>query len=198
MQNPASFLLFLDSAAASSSSSSGNAPFTAGDFLDKLIPNFWSFLINFLALIVLFVALYFIAYKPIKKYVNARKDYVEHNVHDSEVAKTLYEKKAAESDAIIADAKAQANDIIAKAKADAAVAADRIVQDAQSSAKARQQAADEAIRQAEEKSQRAIHDEIVNVALEASRQVLGREVNQEDNAKLVSDFADDIVQGKEG
>ena len=40
------------------------------------------------------------------------------------------------------------------------------------------------------------HDEIVNVALDASKQVLGREVNSEDNAKLVSTFADDVK--KEG
>jgi hypothetical protein len=34
------------------------------------------------------------------------------------------------------------------------------------------------------------------VALDASKQVLGREVNSEDNAKLVSDFADEVKEGK--
>ena len=47
-------------------------PFTAEDFLNKLFPNFWSLLINLLALIVLFVFLYKIAYKPVKKYLDAK------------------------------------------------------------------------------------------------------------------------------
>jgi hypothetical protein len=34
------------------------------------------------------------------------------------------------------------------------------------------------------------------VALDASKQVLGREVNQKDNAKLVKDFAEGVKEGK--
>jgi F-type H+-transporting ATPase subunit b len=186
--NFVTFLLF----EATSSSSGDAAPFSADDFLNKLIPNFWSFIINFAAMIVLFIAVYFLAYKPVKKYVNARKDYVEHNLRDSEQAKAMNEAKAAEGDQIIADAKAQANAIVTKAKADATSSSEAIVAEAEKEAQTRQKAADEAIKQAEEKSRREIHDAIVNVALDASKQVLGREVNSEDNAKLVSDFADEV------
>lgn len=186
--NFVTFLLF----EATSSSSGDDAPFTADDFLAKLIPNFWSFLINFVAMIVLFIAVYFIAYKPLKKYVSARKDYVEHNLRDSEQAKAMNEAKVAEGDQIIADAKSQANAILAKAKVDATASGEAIVLAAEQEAQARQKAADEAIKQEEEKSQRAIHDAIVSVALDASKQVLGREVNSEDNAKLVSDFAEQV------
>jgi len=186
--NFVTFLLF----EATSSSSGDAAPFSADDFLNKLIPNFWSFIINFAAMIVLFIAVYFLAYKPVKKYVNARKDYVEHNLRDSEQAKAMNEAKVAEGDQIIADAKAQANAIVTKAKADATSSSEAIVAEAEKEAQTRQKAADEAIKQAEEKSRREIHDAIVNVALDASKQVLGREVNSEDNAKLVSDFADEV------
>lgn len=190
----ARFLVF--DASSSASSDSTNVPFTAKDFLDKLFPNFWSFLINFLALIVLFVAVYFLAYKPVKKYLSARQDYVEHNLRDSERAKALNESKVAEGDQIIAGAKSQATMIVVKAKTDATASGQAIIASAEKEASERQKAADEAIKQEEEKSRRAIHDEIVNVALDASKQVLGREVNTEDNAKLVSSFADDVK--KEG
>jgi len=163
-------------------------PFTAEDFLNKLFPNFWSFLINFLALIVLFVAVYFLAYKPLKKYIAARKDYIEHNLRDSERAKKINEQKAAESDQLILDAKKQANDIIAKAKTDASVSAEAILASAEKDATARQKAADAAIKQEEEKSRRAVHEEIVNLALDASKKVLGHEVTSEDNKKLIRDF----------
>jgi F-type H+-transporting ATPase subunit b len=173
---------------------SSSTPFTPQDFLDKLFPNFWSFLINFLALIVLFVALYFIAYKPVKKLVDARKDYIERNLRDSEKAKAISERKAAEGDEVIAKAKTDAVTIIAKAKTDASGSALAIVSAAEKEAQERQKAADEAIKQEEEKSRRAVHDEIVSVALEASRQVLGREVKDADNDKLIHDFADSLDQ----
>jgi len=188
-------ILLLD-ASSSASSNSTSVPFTADDFLNKLFPNFWSFLINFLAMIVLFVAVYFLAYKPVKKYLSARQDYVEHNLRDSERAKAINESKVAEGETIIANAKSEANAIVAKAKTDASASGEAIVANAEKEVSERQKAADEAIKQAEEKSRRAIHDEIVNVALDASKQVLGREVNSEDNAKLVSTFADDVK--KEG
>lgn len=174
-----------------------STPFTAKDFLDKLFPNFWSFVINLLALIVLFVFLYYIAYKPVTKYLNARKDYVEKNIRESEEAKKLYETRAAKSDEIIKEARQEASEIIAKAKVDAEVSAKAIVKEADEQAMARQKAADVSIAQAEEKAKRAIHDEIVNVALDASKQVLGREINVEDNARLVDDFIESVEAKKE-
>jgi F-type H+-transporting ATPase subunit b len=172
------------------------APFTSEDFLNKLFPDFWSWLINFLALIVLFVVAYFLAYKPVKKYIDARKDYIEHNLRDSERAKKMNEDKVKEGDAIINDAKKEANDIILKAKSDATTSAASIVSEAEKEAQERQKAADLAIKQEEEKSRRAIHDEIVNVALDASKQVLEREVNEQDNAALVKNFAENVHKEK--
>ena len=48
---------------------SSSAPFTPEDFLNLLIPNFWAFLIQLLALIVLITAIIFFAYKPDRKSV---------------------------------------------------------------------------------------------------------------------------------
>ena len=79
-------------------------PFTPEDFLNKLIPNFWSFIINLLALIVTFVILYFVAYKPVKRYLKARKDYVKGNIEDSEKAKVTMEKREKETRHIVHDA----------------------------------------------------------------------------------------------
>ncbi|MCR4562712.1 MAG: hypothetical protein K5694_05895, partial [Bacilli bacterium] len=78
-----------------------SSPFTAEDFLNKLFPNLWSVLINLIALIVLFLVVYFVAYKRIKKYKDARKDYIERNIRDAEQAKRLHEGKAKEADAVI-------------------------------------------------------------------------------------------------
>ena len=174
--------------------SSANAgPFSSEDFLNKLFPNFWSFLINLLALIVLFVVIFFLAYKPIKKFVKARQDYVEGNIRDSEAAKKEYEEKLKNSDALIDEAKKEADDIVNAARLDAAAEALRIQEEAQKQAAKKFDDAEEAIRLAEKKSREEIQKEIVNVAMDASKKVLGREVNEEDHQRLLDDFVRDVT-----
>lgn len=172
------------------------APFSPEDFINKLFPNFWSWLINFLALIVLFVIVYFLAYKPIRKYVQARKDYIERNLRDSEAAKEINERKALESDKLIVEAKREASVIVAKAKVDASKQADIIIDEAKKEASRKQVEADIAIKQAEEKSKAAIEEQIINVAMDASKKVLGRELESKDNARFLKEFVSDLNEDK--
>ena len=41
-----------------------------------------------------------------------------------------------------------------------------------------------------------IHDEIVDVALSASEELLNREVNKDDNKRLLNDFVNDLEKEK--
>jgi len=178
-------------------SAEGAAPFSSEDFLNKLFPNFWSFLINLGALIVLFLVIFFLAYKPVKKFVKARQDYIEGNIKDSEAAKKEYEEKLSESDKMKDDARKEADAIMDKARLDASAEALRIQEEAKKQAAKQIKDAEETIRLAEKKSREAIQEEIVNVAMDASKQVLGREVNEEDQKRLLDDFVRDVT-GKDG
>ena len=71
----------------------------AKDFIEKLIPNFWSFLIQLLSLIVLIIVVIFVAYKPVKKILQKRQDYIVNNIRESEEAKAkaiIQEREARE------------------------------------------------------------------------------------------------------
>lgn len=175
----------------------GDAPFTTEDFINKLVPNIWSFVIQLAALVVLFIAIYFIAYKPVKKLVDKRKDYVERNLKDSERAKKSAETREKAASDLIDDSKREANAIILKAKEDALTAGDGIKAAAEKEAQRRQIEADESIRLAEKKSTEKIRKEIVNVAMDASEHVLGREISGTDNERLLESFVDSLSE-KEG
>ena len=129
-----------------------DTPFDAGDFIGKLVPNLWSFLINLLALVVLFVALYFIAYKPVKKFVKARKDYIEGNIRSSERGKEEVEKTLRKKDSIIAEAREEGNKIIASSKDDANKRAAAIVESAQDEASSIKLEAEKDIAEARKKA----------------------------------------------
>lgn len=169
-----------------------NSPFTAKDFLDKIFGNFWSLLINLLALIVLFVFVFFIAYKPLRKYVDKRKEYIESNIKDAEDAKELYEGKLATSETMIEEAQEKASNIIAKAEDDAKIAGAKIIEKANEDAKLREMQAQENIRLEEEKARKALHDEVVNLAFDTSKELLGRSVESADNKRLADEFASSL------
>jgi F-type H+-transporting ATPase subunit b len=171
-----------------------SSPFQDSTFLQKLFPNFWDFLVQFLAFIVLLLVVYFLGYKRIKKLIKARKDYVEHNLRDSEDQKAIAERNAKLSAQNIDESKQQAAKILVSAKAQADKEAEAIVAKAKADAILEKQKADQDIEAAKKKSQDEIHQQIVEVALSASSQVLGREVDSKDNARLVDDFVKDLDQ----
>lgn len=166
------------------------------DFLDKLFPNPWDALATFLAFIVLLVVVFFFAYKPVKKLIKKRQDYVEQNIKDSEQAKKDADKLLNDANAEIINKKKEALQIVEQAKVDAKKQKDFILEEAKQEKEREIEKAREQINQEVEASKDEIHREIVSVALDASKKVLQREVNQKDNETLINDFIDELDKGK--
>lgn len=162
------------------------------DIIAKLIPNFWDFIIQLLAFIVLLLIVFYIAYKPVKKLLKARGDYIEKNIQDSENSKKEAAQYAKESQENIAKSREEANRIVSESKKQAAVEAETIKENAKAEAIAMKKAADEEIALAKKKSEQDIQHEIVGVAIAASEAVLGREVNKEDEERLLNDFVNEV------
>ncbi|MCQ2742755.1 MAG: F0F1 ATP synthase subunit B [Bacilli bacterium] len=175
-----------------------DSPFSPSDFLGKLFPEGFgvNLLIQLLAFVVLLLAVIFLAVKPVKKLVKARRQYVEENLRGSEEAKKIAEKNAVESEGLITEAKEKAATIVEGAKIQAQKEADKIIEAAHEETVLMKKKADEDIETAKKKSEQETHDAIVEVAMEASSHVLGREVNSDDNARLVDDFVSDLEKGK--
>ena len=53
---------------------------TIGSIGQKLIPNWLSFVVQFLSFLVLLLVVFFLAYKPVKKILKKRADYVEDEI----------------------------------------------------------------------------------------------------------------------
>lgn len=174
-----------------------DSPFTDNEFLQKIFPNIWDFVVQLIAFVILLVIVFFLGYKPIKKLLQKRHDYVEHNLRDAEAAKAIAERNAKTSEASIAEAKTQAAVIVSNAKAESTKAADAIVSKARSDAEEAKKQADQDILAARKKAKEDSRQDIIDVALSATSQVLGREVNEADNARLVSDFVDELDKKKD-
>ena len=81
-------------------------------FKEKLIPSWLSFVVQFAALVVLLIVVFVFAYKPIKKMLNKRADYIEQNIHEAEKNKAIAQENATQSQEMIIASKKQAASII--------------------------------------------------------------------------------------
>ena len=153
----------------------------AQDFVNKLFPNGWEpLVVQLLAFGVLVLAGIFLGYKPIKKLLNERGNYIEQNI-----------KEAEEN---ILKSQKEARKIINEAKKDAMKEHDEIIAQTNEEIKNSKLQADLEIKKSKEKALEDIHNEIVNVALDASKAILRREINEEDNSKLVEEFIKEVDQ----
>jgi F-type H+-transporting ATPase subunit b len=172
------------------------SPFDSDDFLSRISFNLWDFLATFLAFIVLLLVAFFFGYKPIKGYIKRRSNYVEGKIKTAEKREIDSRGLVEEAEKTVADSKKSAILIVDKAKEDANIRKAEIIEQAKEEANQEKAKAKQDIAREVEASKDDIHREIVSVAMNASKKVLGREINEEDNARLVDDFVKDL--DKEG
>lgn len=158
----------------------------------NLIPSWVSFVVQFAAFVIMIVVILLVAYKPVKKLLSKRADYVENNIRDSETAKAEAETNAAQSRETLIASKKEAANIVAEAKALADANKAAAIEETQLEINQMKALAEEDIVKSKEDAKEEIRKEIVNVALAASEEVLKREVNEKDNAKVVEDFIKDL------
>lgn len=163
----------------------------SGSISDKVgsaLPNLWISLAQLAAFLVRVVIFFVFAYKPIKKKMQQRADYVASNIKESEQAKEAVSNSEQICQDTIRHGKTEASRIIQAASKTAKESADQIVQKANDQADAIREQAKKDAEQIKQDSLKQTHDEIVNGAISASKAILKRELSKEDNDKVVDDF----------
>ena len=158
------------------------------DIVSKLIPNWTSFLVQLLAFLVLIAGMIYFAYKPVKKIIKKRQDYIEDNIKQSELAKSRANDNIIKSEKTLTESHKQANEIIEQAKLDAEIEKSRILEETAQMVSKMKVDAEEDIRQSKEDAKEEIRKEMVSLALDASSEILARNVSTKDNEKLADEF----------
>ncbi len=168
------------------------APFSPEDFLDKIIPNFWSFLIQLLALAALIVAVYFLAYRPLRKLIAKRREYVEENLDGAKQARKKAE--AAEREAVHRkdDAKAEAAAIVATAKAEAKKEAEGIYREGREKLEKAEAESRSRIAKEEEDAKKELKRAAASLAMDATGRLLKEKVDSASDRKLVEGYIDEL------
>ena len=158
------------------------------DIMSKLIPNWTSFVVQLAAFLVLVAIVIYFGYKPVKKMIKKREDYIEDNIKQSELAKSRANDNIIKSEEKLTQSHKQANEIIEQAKLDAEREKARILEETSIMVSKMKSDAEADIIQSREDAKEEIRKEMVNLALDASSEILSRNVNTKDNEKLADDF----------
>ena len=159
---------------------------------NSLIPSWVSFVVQFSALVIMLVVVITVAYKPVKKMLNKRAEYVETNIRDSEMAKAEAEKSVVASKEALIASKKEAAEIVANASIIAENNTKARLEATQLEINKMKLLAEEDIARSKEEAKEEVRQEMISVALAASEEVLKREVNQKDNQRVVEDFIKDL------
>lgn len=163
-----------------------------GDIDERLIPPWPSLVVQLCSLLVLILVVFFVAYKPVKKMLKKRADYIENNILDSQKDKALAKQNLEQSNEAILASKKEASRIISDASKKALSERQLLEEETKLNISKLKKDAELDIQKSKEESLEEIRREMVTVALAASKEILKREVNEKDNAKLAEDFIEKL------
>ena len=151
----------------------------------------WNLLTQLLAFVVLVILVIVVGYKPAKKYLDKRKEYINGELKNAEdqnkSAKENFDKSAKE----IATSHKEAMKIVDDAKNSANIEKGKIIDEANDEIAKMKNEASKSIEQEKAKSYNDVKKHIIDLTIDASSKVLEREVNIDDNKKLINDFVNE-------
>ncbi len=168
-----------------------------GDYIKEtisknLIPDWISFTVQCAAFVIMIIVMILVAYKPVKKMLAKRADYVENTIRETESAKAESLKNASASEEKLIASKKEAAEIVSEAKVNAQNIQKETLEQTQLEVNKMKEQAEKDIEKSKIEAKEEIRKEMVSVALSASEEVLKREINEKDNARLVEDFIKDL------
>lgn len=145
-------------------------------------------IINILNIVILFLIVRVLVYKPVRNFLDARTKRVDDLQKKAETALSEAEHQQEEYQRLSAENEQQRAKLLAEAEQKAMENAEAILSDAQKEAEELKEKALKKIDEEHHDMVTAMQDEIVDMAINISERILKREVSEEDNKTVIHDF----------
>lgn len=162
------------------------------EIINKIIPNFWMFLVQLISFLVLVFIVIKFAYKPVNNYITKRQEYMQNELLSAKEKNYEANKKIDESNSTLNAARSEASQIIEKAKEDAKLTKEEILLSAEKEVDIKRKQLQQEIELEKKQAKDDIKNQIIDVALLASEEVLKRNINDDDHKKLLNDFVEEL------
>lgn len=164
----------------------------AGDVTDFLSVNLTTIIATWLNLLILTLVLKHFLFDKVNKVMEDRKNEVAQTYKDADEAKENAKKLEAEYADRISGAKEESVQIIQAATKKAQLHSDEIISDAKREAKGITEQARAEIEREKKIAVNQIKDDIADIAFSAAQAVIEKDLNTEDNERLIEQFIDNV------
>lgn len=137
--------------------------------------------------LLLLVAFNYLAWRPLKATLAAREDSIRKSLDDARQAREELQRLRGESAKMLADARAEADTILARTRDDANRFRDEMKEKAQAEAATIVKNAERRIEMETSRALQQIRAEAVEFSVAIASKILQRNVSKEDNERLIED-----------
>lgn len=159
-------------------------------FEDFVGVNFWTMIFAWINLLILYIVLKKIVFKPIKDMIDSRQKEIDDMYTSAEEAeKTANELKSAYEEKI-SGAKAEGEEIIRTAQRRAQLREEEIINEAKAEADRIIERAGEEIELERRRAVNDIKDEVSDIAISIAEAVIERDISESEHRELIDSFID--------
>ena len=145
-------------------------------------------IINILNIVVLFVILRLLVYKPVRKFMDARNSKLNAQAQDAEVKLNEAKELRTKYEQLLSDTEKQSSQMLTQAREDADKQARDIVESARKKADKMLAEAQERIAVREDEAKLQIQEDVIDLSLSIAEKLLERNITDEDNIRLAKQF----------
>jgi len=145
---------------------------------------------------LLLVALYFLLYRPVRKFLRAREEKVAGQLDSAADNQKLAAQLVEERQRQLNGAAQEVADLIKTGEAQGKARADAVVAAAQAEARQLAEKARAQMRTQEQNAQRELYDEAARLSVKIAAMVLEREVTEADHKRLLREFLEKAGRGE--
>ena len=152
------------------------------------------FVWTILTFLLLLTVLAKFAWKPLLKMLKDREELIRSSLEDAEKAKKKLERLNAEGEAIINQARSEAQSILSEGKAVAAKLKDETLDVAKEQAKQIASEAEKQINIEKDKAIAEIKSEVVNLSMSIAEKLINKNISPEDNKALIDESLSSVKE----
>ena len=148
-------------------------------------------LLNILNIVILFLITRFLVYKPVKKFMQERKDRIDKEKADAEQQLKEAEDLKAEYSSLLAESDNKARQAVLDGENEARKRSAEIIEKAEKQA---EQIKQDALTEAQKEKKETLNGmkgEVASLAVSISEKILSREITDKDNEIIVKNFLKD-------
>lgn len=150
--------------------------------------NFWTMLFAWANLLIVYLFLSKLLFKPIKNMIDSRQKEIDDMYSDAESEKAMAEKMKGEYEEKLNSANEKSEEILKDAHRRALLREEEIIRDAEAKAKRTLERAEEEIELEKKKAVNDVKNELSEMAIGIASAVIERDVSAEEHRELIDEF----------